>query len=279
MIQTRHPTPREETSPPPNAYTGVVTHGRDLVFGAALLALSACTHRATTPEPTGPSAAAKLRATIVAHGADRLADARVDFSFRGTPYRMTRVAGRFTYERWREVDGEPVHERLDNRGFRATRAGEALPLEPQAADARGRGLNSVVYFASLPYGLEDPAVRATDLGPSTLEGRPVDRIEVRFAAEGGGHDHDDVFVYWLDAQTHRLAALAYRFHTGKGGVRLRRVAGTVVAGGVTFTQWDNYGLDGADLPELTALPDLQAKGALPRLSSIVLEDVRIGPAR
>lgn len=218
-----------------------------------------------------------IRAAIEAHGADRLADRQVDFRFRGTPYRMTRDDGRFVYERWVETDGGRRHERLDNDGFAATVDGTPEPLGDAQAAARGRSVNSVVYFASLPYSLEDPAVQPLSLGAHPVGGEIYDRVEVRFAEPGGGADHDDVFVYWFDPKTNRLAFLAYAFHTGRGGVRFRVATGEVEAGGVRFVQWDNYGLDGdpEDLPKLTELPALWQTDDLPLLSSIVLEDVRV----
>lgn len=85
-------------------------------------------------------------------------------------------------------------------------------------------LNSVVYFALLPYNLNDPAVRLKRLDDAGFDGRMHHTVEVTFNQDGGGRDHDDRFVYWFEANSGRLRALAYRFHTGDGGTRFRRVS-------------------------------------------------------
>lgn len=226
----------------------------------------------TSPARSAPSEAAVrqgkaiLRRAIEAHGADRLARARVGFTFRGNRFEMTRDGGRFRYARG-PAGREDV---LDNDGYTVWRGGRRVSA------SGGSGVNSVVYFASLPYGLEDPAVRAHAVGTQTVKGRTFDVVEVRFVEAGGGADHDDVFRYWVDAKTGRLAYLAYLFHTGGGGVRFRVATESVEAGGVVFLQWDNYGVDGdPSSPALSALPDLWVKGGLPKLSEIRIEDVRL----
>ena len=236
------------------------------------MATLACQSTTAGPVTQDADAAKKGRAAIrralVAHGADALAESQVDFRFRGTPFSMTRKGGRFRYVRGTEARGEI----LDNEGFTVARDG-ARQRRPASA---GQGVNSVVYFASLPYGLEDPAVRPRYIAQETVKGRPCDVVEVRFAEAGGGADHDDVFRYWFDAETGRLAYLAYLFHTGGGGVRFRVATGSVTAGGITFLQWANYGVDGDPTePALGALPELWVKGSLPKLSEIVLEDVKV----
>lgn len=97
-------------------------------------------------------------------------------------------------------------------------------------------LNSVVYFALLPYNLADPAVRLRRLDDAAFDHRVHHTVEVTFAKDGGGRDHDDRFVFWFEQRTGRLRALAYAFHTGEGGTRFRRVTGTVEADVATGDQ-------------------------------------------
>jgi hypothetical protein len=218
---------------------------------------------------TTPDAAALLQSTLRAHGSERLAESGWQFTFRGDRFRMARGGGSFVYER-RPQSGGPVL-RLDNRGLTAW-AGDR-PVDLAAPDAARRGLNSVVYFASLPLGLKDPAVRLRRLPPRTIEGRPLPELEVRFAAEGGGEDHEDVFRYWIDPDSGLLRYLAYRFERGGGGVRFRRAVSTVEVGPVVFTQWKNYGIDDPSIP-LDEVVHRWAQGRLPWISDIVLEDVQ-----
>ena len=241
-------------------------------FTAPLLTGLLLTVSATeTVAGTGSAAAREvIRASIRAHGMDRLRSATATFTFRGTRYRMTRNRGRFIYERAVATDRGPAREVLDNAGYRLTQNGRAVAVPAAASDARRRSLNSVVYFASLPLVLEDPAVRVRGLGEVTVNARRLRVVEVTFTADGGGDDHDDVFRYWFDKETKRLTYLAYRFKTGTGGVRFRAATDFVEAGGVTFVNWSNFGVDGRTLP-LGELPALWSAGKLPKLSEIVIE--------
>lgn len=243
-------------------------------LGVLFLAGCGCTS-ASSPSGTGEDRGERLiERAVEAHRARKLASATVEFSFRDVPYRMTRDAGRFRYERWPAPGRREV---LTNRGFTLYIHGRPAKLSPVAAAARSRSLNSVVYFASLPYVLLDPAVRARAVGPQGVGGRALDVVEVRFVAEGGGEDHDDVFRYWFDPETGELAYLAYSFTRGQGGVRFRERTGVVVSEGVKLVNWANFGLPDPSV-DLASLPELWSRGELPRLSNVELEDVEVSSA-
>jgi hypothetical protein len=205
-----------------------------------------------------------IRAAVRAHGADRLRRGRWAFGFRGDRYVMARDGGRFRYER-HTAQGQV--EVLDNGGFEVRRDGRPVDLDPAQEAARRNALNAVVYFASLPLPLLDPAVRAQRLPDQKVEGVPHPVVEVRFAEEGGGTDHEDVFRYWFDPETGRIARFAYSFRTGGGGVRYRVPIQTRRVRGFAFVDWENHGLDDPNVP-LAALPDLHAAGNLRRISTI-----------
>ncbi len=211
-----------------------------------------------------------IRRAVRAHGHDKLAEATVQFRFRGTPYRMSRRGGRYRFERTVRRNGRVLAEVLTNDGYAPTLDGQPLSLPAPQRDARRRSLNSVVYFASIPFVLEDPAVRPRAGEPMTIKGRIYDTVEVRFTADGGGDDHDDVFLYWFDRETARLDYLAYSFRTGEGGVRLRVATDHTEVGGMTFIQWENYGLPDRRIP-LDTLPARWLESRLPRLSAIRLD--------
>ena len=191
---------------------------------------------------------------------------------------MTRKGGQFQYERWSKTRRGEVHEVIHNDGFTARLGGQALTLPDRMRANRQESLNSVIYFASLPLVLEDPAVRPRALASAKIKGQSYDAIEVRFVAQDGGVDHEDVFRYWFEPATGRLRFLAYQFHTGQGGVRFRVADGFPTAEGITFINWENYGLEDKNVP-LDTLPDLWAKGALPHLSTIHTDDISIDADR
>lgn len=175
-----------------------------------------------------------------AHGSAALDEACVAFAFRGTPFVAARSGGRFAY-RMLGADERPLAT-LTNEGLAVdTLAYEAHRRFPDGTPSAGfrdsvrahgdaiarsaeTTLNSVVYFALLPYNLNDPAVRLRRLGDASFGGRRYRTVEVTFAPDGGGRDHDDRFVYWFDADTRLLGAMAYAFHTGEGGTRFRQVS-------------------------------------------------------
>ena len=243
-------------------------------FVFRLLLLLALVQLAALPAAASVEEGKKLiRQAIEAHGQNAFGDASFAFSFRGVPYRVARSNGLYRYERTVTTQGTAVHEVLQNSGFTASVAGNVLTLSPRVQGSRERSLNSVVYFASLPYVLEDRAVQPRAVGEVEIGERRYRVVEVRFAREGGGVDHDDVFRYWFDAESGRLDYLAYRFHTNKGGVRFRVATEHPVVGGVTFIQWDNYGVDDKSL-DLKSLPERWRSGKLPKLSTIRLDSIK-----
>ena len=239
-----------------------------------------CVGAVRAQSPAGDAAARArkiIRRAIETHGHDRFANIEVSFVFRGTRHRMTRRDGRFEYERWAPEGSTTVHEILDNDGYRALANGRSLTLPSRVRTARSSSLNSVVYFASLPFVLQDPAVRAQALASAVIKAKTYDTVEVRFVEEDGGVDHDDVFRYWFERQSGRLRYLAYRFHTGRGGVRFRVATDWPRSDGVTFVQWDNFGVDDKTI-SLASLPSRWAEGRLPKLSTIRLDEIVVKPA-
>ncbi len=223
----------------------------------------------------GGSADEVLEQAAEAHGLTREARLDVAFTFRGVPHRIHLDGTDVRYER--TVD-DAVH-RLVGDQLTIVSDGEPLEVEPARADALRRSLNSVAYFATLPRPLFDDAVIATALGRTRLADQRWDTVEVRFRAEGGGDDHEDVFRYWFDPKTHEMGFLAYTFAVNEGGVRLRRVVRRHEHDGVVLVDWANHGLDGPDHTIDDAVAAYE-RGELPQLSTIALEDVeltRLGP--
>jgi len=216
------------------------------------------------------SGEALVQRVVVAHRATALRDASLQFFFRGVAYRMTRSGGEYRYERW---PGPRQHEVLTNEGYQLLVDGEPAKLSKAMLAARARDLNSVVYFASLPYPLLDTAVHPRALGRDEVDGQSLDVLEVTFDEADGGEDHDDVFRYWLEPETGRMRYLAYSFARSGGGVRFRVATSTATAGEAILVNWTNYGVDDVDVP-LDSLPDLWSQGRLPKLSTIELEQLR-----
>lgn len=241
-----------------------------------LLLASAPVFAAPAADPPAEvgSAAPILARVVEAAG---LADPKalsIRFTFRGTPYRLWLDGRRSIYQRTVVSPVGTRVDRLDGDVFSATLDGKTLSLSDRDRTGLRNGLNSVAYFALLPRPLQDEAVIATSLGRSTLAGRSWETVEVRFRAEGGGDDHEDVYRYWFDPETHRIGFLAYTFATGEGGVRLRKATHYHEVEGVVLIDWDNHGRAGQGLTIDQAVRDFEAN-ELPLLSTIALEQVAI----
>jgi hypothetical protein len=61
-------------------------------------------------------------------------------------------------------------------------------------------LNSVIYFATLPYKLQDASVTKTFVEEATIKGKRYDLIKVTFGQDGG-KDFDDEYMYWINKDT------------------------------------------------------------------------------
>lgn len=180
-----------------------------------ILLLTACS-------PT-PSALSVIARAIDVHGGAHVKRMKLQFMFRGQAFQAFHDGSDFRYERTRMVDSIPVIDAIDNNGTYRWMNGVWSPVEDSLRNAVHGSINSVMYFALLPFKLADPAVRADHLGVVEMNGRDHHKIRVRFAKEGGGVDHDDVYVYWFDVETGRLAYLAYEYHVNGGGFRFREV--------------------------------------------------------
>src|SRR5690606_34100128 len=105
--------------------------------------------------------------------------------FRGVRFEAWRDGGRFRHARaYRDPLGRAVVETMDNDGTHRVVNGESVALDDAERAQVETAVHSVVYFAFLPFRLEDPAVRLRELPPEELAGVPYRRIEVTFAEEG-----------------------------------------------------------------------------------------------
>lgn len=189
------------------------------------------------------------------HGATVLDREPSGFVFRGDFYRVEPLGGRRQVTRITPLDGlpAPLSERvrvvgLDDGGTvwreePETSDGERGRVDTLRGDAAARvaaSIGSVVYFALLPHGLADPAVRLRRLPDDVLHGRTVRTVEVTFDSTGGGRSWRDRYVYWFDAAHSTLDAFAYDYADGDGETRLRLATRAVTVGGVRFQSYATY---------------------------------------
>ena len=212
---------------------------------------------------------------IAYHGGAAYPQSNISFTFRGRAYTALKGEAGFLYTReYVDKEGRSISDKLTDEGFLRKIEGEETALSAKDSAKYANSLNSVVYFAYLPYGLNDPAVNKEYIGQSTLNEKTLDKVKVTFQQEGGGKDFDDTYVYWLDAETHQLIYLAYEFHVDDGGLRFRVANNMRRVGEIMFADYTNYK---AKLGQFSVfeLDKAFEEGELDSLSEIRLENVEV----
>lgn len=207
---------------------------------------------------------------ISAHGGDRYKEAHFSFDFRKHHYTFHYDHGKYRYERLN--DDPHINDFITNDGFERWQDGNRITLSEKDATKYANSVNSVHYFAFLPFFLNDQAVRKKYLGSTTIKNKKYAMIQVTFKKEGGGDDHDDVYVYWINERDFTLDYLAYSFHVDDGGVRFRSAYNRRKISGITFQDYINYKHDKDTSP--ADMGELYEKGALTELSRIELKNVK-----
>ena len=204
-------------------------------------------------------------------GGDLFKEKKIKFSFRGIKFTVVQNDASYYYERILEQDGEEVKEILDNGLLTRHKNGEVIELTGGEAERIHEAVNSVPYFAMLPYKLNDGAVVKTYEGEVTIKGKQYHKIKITFEGEGSGTSPTNVFYYWFDKETGFLDYLGY----SRGGNRFREAYNQRVVNGIRFADYVNYKSDALLEPSLEEYDALFEKGELRELSRIILDDVEV----
>jgi len=241
-----------------------------------LLVLFLCIAAGCTQEKKS-DAAAVVDAAITAHGGQHLNQSVVTFRLRDRQYRALRDNGAYVYSRTFTDDstGQRIHDVLRNSGFERTVNDQVVELPQERQEACSASVNSVIYFALLPYFLNDAAVQKKYIGQATVKGEPYDKVQVTFDAAGGGEDHEDTYVYWFHQQRHTMDYLAYSFEEedGSEGTRFREATNAREVGNVRFQDYINY-TSRENFP-LENYDRAFVAGKLEKVSEINLEDIKV----
>jgi len=222
----------------------------------------------TTSKVGNSKADQLIDAAIMAHGGDNYETAHYQFVFRNKTYTFKNNHDRYEYTLTTEKEGKSVKTILNNKGL--THIGSSLTEKQRKGTAAA--INSVIYFATLPYKLKDKAVNKKYIGLVDIKSKDYEVIEISFDEKGGGADHDDVFYYWINKETSLIDYLAYNYQVNKGGVRFRSAYNTRNIGGIVFQDYINY--KAAVGTPLGDLPGLWEQGKLKELSLIETEDIK-----
>lgn len=221
-----------------------------------------------------PDAQSIIDKAIEAHGGDRYNHSYISFTFRDRDYTVRRDGGVYQYTRKFQDSTAVILDKMDNNGFTRIVNGEPVSLPEEDKQRYSNSINSVIYFALLPYALNDEAVIKEYLGPEEIKGEPYYEIFVSFRQDGGGKDHEDTFVYWIHQNDYTMDYLAYKFHVDGGGIRFRDATKTRVINGIRFADYDNYKQVEEEVP-LQQYDSLYINNRLEKISEINLENIEV----
>ena len=208
--------------------------------------------------------------------------AEVAFRFRDARFRLLRDGGRFRYQRtYTDSLGRSVREVLSNDSLYRAVNGERVALSEEERRTVETAVNSVAYFALLPYPLQDPAVQATYDARQSVDGTDYHRVVVAFQQDGGGRDWQDRFVYWFDADTYTMDFLAYAYGFGNPdeevGTRFREAYNVRTIEGVQIADYRNYTRDDLPPEEMERYLSLWSADSLRLVSTVDLDSVTVRP--
>ncbi len=208
-------------------------------------------------------------------GGERYENAAIEFVFRNRDYKSTRNGGKYRLERkMKDTSGNHIHDILSNVGLERFVNDSAVKVPDSLVIPIGNSINSVHYFVQLPFGLNAKAANKELLGKDSVAGREYFEVKVTFSENGGGTDHEDEYLYWIDTQNFEVDYLAYNFKENDGGVRFRKAFNHRVIEGIRFVDYENYKYSNLNIP-LKKLDSLFEKRELDLLSIIETKNIRV----
>ena len=201
-------------------------------------------------------------------GGERYEKANIEFKFRKTRYTSSRNNGQYEFTRnITDSTGTTYFDVLNNDGFTRYHQDQKVEISDSLAGVYSESVNAVHYFVQLPFGLNDEAVIKELVGEDTINNKVYHEIRVTFKEEGGGVDHEDEYLYWVNRDELTIDYLAYRFFVNDGGIRFRKAVNPRVMEGIRFVDYENYKTDDLSV-QLEDLDELFQKGELIKVSEI-----------
>ena len=227
----------------------------------------------------GDSSSKKLTAqqivdrAITAAGGKLYEQSMFKFNFRDKTYVLEREGNSKILKRITTTDSAITVDIKKGSKFTRLVNGSIVEVADSMAHKYNNSINSVHYFAYLPYGLNDAAVNKKLLGASKIKNQEYYKLQVTFNQENGGEDYDDVYIYWFNKQTFMPDYLAYEFHVDGGGMRFREAFNERKVKGIRFVDYRNYSPRGNI--GIFEIDQLFNEGKLEFLSEIVLSDIEV----
>ena len=213
--------------------------------------------------------------SIAVSGGERFKQSSLKFEFRDVYYQALRKNHEFLLVRVLVNEKDSIFDMLSNVGFERYHNDAFVKLEDSIANVYSASVNSVHYFSVLPYGLNDTAVNKTLLESEQIKNKDYHKIKVTFDELGGGEDHEDVFVYWVNKETFKVDYLAYSYAEVSGiGMRFREAYNERYIKGLRFVDYNNYKTENTSIPVENLAKAFDAN-ELKLLSKIELENITV----
>ena len=208
---------------------------------------------------------------IATHGGGMFINSKISFVFRGQQFFVEQNKTSFKYEREAMQDSDSIKDVYKNGVFHREINGNVVTMSKKDEVNAISTINSVPYFALLPYKLNDSAVIKEYDGEVTIKGELYEKIKVTFQQEGGGKDYDNVFYYWF----HKGNATMDYFGYTTNGNRFRAAYNLRVVNSIRFADYVNYNSSALMEPDLEDYDKLYENDELTELSIIELEDIKV----
>lgn len=235
--------------------------------------LLACSNDSQTIS-TDSKAQSIVDKAIKAHGGKLYERLELSFEFRDKKYQAKIDGNQFVYERLVKDSTGNIRDIYTYKNIKRLVNDTPYPLSEKEIKNFSQSINSVLYFALLPYKLNDPAVIKQYMGEVEIKGSRYHKVYVTFKKEGGGTDHQDEFIYWFNTKNYKMDYLAYNFHVNGGGTRFRVAYNTRIINGITFQDYLNYAGDKEPKP-IHDMDQRFLKGDLKLLSKIELKNISV----
>lgn len=180
---------------------------------------------------------------VAAHGGGLYDNMEVQFDFRGRHFRAKIAEGSYEYERTYEADGRLVKDLIKDDKYQRILDQREIQLKESELSSYKTATNTVIYFALLPFNLDNPVVNRQLMRPVDIKGEPYHKVEITYGKNGGGKDFENVYVYWVHQEKFTIDYLAYSFNINGGGVRFREAYNARMVNGIRFQDYINYTID------------------------------------
>lgn len=226
-------------------------------------------------QPNTLSADTMIQKSMEDSGVNKLNSSILSFDFRDIHYVAIRANGSYEFQRIQKDSSNVVRDILNNKGFERFINDSLVVVPDSMATKYASSVNSVHYFAVLPYSLDGKAVNKTYLGDVKIKDKTYYKIKVTFNEDGGGEDFDDVFIYWIHSENSKIDYLAYSFKEDDGiGLRFREAYNERYINGVRFVDYNNF-KPKDKTSKLENLDVLFNENQLELLSKIELENISL----